>query len=318
MSGLDNMLALLAELPAPVFVALMALMGLVVGSFLNVVIYRLPIMLERERWADATILLGDETSHRRVFAQKRSVRTIQAESDLVNGFDKVSDLDLIRPASRCGTCGHRIRPWENVPVLSWLMLRGKCSACGTRISARYPLVEAGCAALFGLVAWRFGVSLDAFAWSAFVAMALSAAMIDWDTKTLPDVIVIPLVWQGLIASSVGWLSHITAAQSIAGAVIGYGALLFIARGFQLITGRIGMGGGDFKLMAAIGAWVGAYALIPVVTLACVLTLMGIAVSKVTGRAAKDNLYPFGPALFASAIAGMLLDLPALIAVVSVA
>lgn len=301
--------AFLTELPAPVFIALTSLIGLLVGSFLNVVIYRVPVMLSRQAWADATILLGDGRSHKEVFGQERSERLRQVESDLVSAFDKVGDFDLIRPASRCGNCGHRIRAWENVPVLSWLALRGKCSDCGVRIAARYPLVEMGCAVLFGLVAWYFGASLETLAWLVFVAMGLAASLIDLDKKILPDVIVIPMVWLGLIASAFGWLQDMSAERSIAAAAIGYCVPWALARGFELVTKRTGMGGGDFKFMAAIGAWCGVPNLLVAAVFACVLTLAAIAVAKIVRRSSGDVTYPFGPALFASALASVLLDLP---------
>ncbi len=258
-------------------VALAAVLGLLIGSFLNVVIHRLPRMLERQWDAECAHHLG------------------QPEPDLPR-------YDLLRPASACPHCGHAIRWWENIPVASWLALRGRCSACGKGISARYPLVEAATAALFGFTAWHWGITPAGAAWAAFCAVLLALALIDWDTTLLPDDLTLPLAWGGLIAAALGW-SGTPLPDAVWGAVAGYLSLWTIYQGFKLLTGKEGMGFGDFKLFAALGAWFGWSALIPLILVASVLgAIVGIGMKL--GNSLREGGYvPFGPFLaFAGLVA----------------
>jgi len=256
-----------------------ALLGLAVGSFLNVVIHRLPRMLERQ-WAD------------------------EEATQAGRPVDSSPALNLMRPRSACPQCGHRLTAWENIPVLSWLVLRGRCSACHTRISARYPLVELATGVLFGYAAWRWGVTPAGAAWAAFAAALLALAVIDWNTTWLPDDITLPLLWGGLIAASLGW-TGVPLPDVLWGAIAGYLSLWCVYQGFKLITGKEGMGYGDFKLFAALGAWFGWQALIPVILLACITgAAVGITM-KFTGSLRQDGYIPFGPFLALAGFAALL-------------
>jgi leader peptidase (prepilin peptidase)/N-methyltransferase len=255
------------------------LLGLAVGSFLNVVIHRLPRMLERQ-WADEE-------------AQQAG-----------RPVDPSPPFNLMHPRSACPQCGHHLTAWENIPVLSWLVLRGRCSACHTRISARYPLIELATGALFGYAAWRWGVTPAGAAWAAFAAALLALAVIDWNTTWLPDDITLPLLWGGLIAASLGW-TGVPLPDALWGAVAGYLSLWCVYQGFKLVTGKEGMGFGDFKLFAALGAWFGWQALIPVILLACITgAAVGITM-KFRGRLRQDGSIPFGPFLALAGFAALL-------------
>jgi leader peptidase (prepilin peptidase) / N-methyltransferase len=247
-----------------------AVVGLCVGSFLNVVIYRLPKMLEAQ-FEDAT-----------------------------SASSSASALTLSHPPSRCGHCGHRIRWFENIPVLSYLFLRGKCSACHASIGLRYPLVELVTSLIFAYCAWRWHFNWTAAAYALFGAALLTLAAIDWDTTYLPDDITVPLTWAGLIAAGLGVLPPVTLHESLAGACAGYASLWLIYWAFKLVTGREGMGYGDFKLYAAIGAWLGWQALIPVVLVAASLGAFVGLVMKWTHRERQidgvSGYVPFGPFL----------------------
>ena len=251
-----------------------AVVGLCVGSFLNVVIHRLPQMLEAQ---------------------------FEAEAD-------PSALTLSHPASRCGHCGHLIRWFENLPILSYLFLRGRCSACHAPIGIRYPLVELATSAVFAYAAWRWYMPqaalvscLTAACYALFGAALLTLAAIDWDTTYLPDDITVPLVWAGLVTAASGFLPNISLHASLAGAVIGYLSLWSIYWVFKLATGREGMGYGDFKLYAAIGAWLGWQALIPVILVAATLgSVIGIAM-KILKREREGGYVPFGPFLALGAV-----------------
>jgi leader peptidase (prepilin peptidase) / N-methyltransferase len=253
-------------------------LGLLVGSFLNVVIYRLPKMMER-RWAvECAELQGTEPAAAEPF-------------------------NLMRPASRCRQCGHAIRWYENIPVASWIALRGKCSSCGTRIAWRYPVVELATGLLFFFVVAHFGVTPAAGAWCGFSAAIVALALIDWDTTLLPDDITLPLVWAGLIVAAFGW-TGIELPQALAGAVAGYLSLWFIYQAFKLLTGKEGMGYGDFKLFAALGAWFGWQALVPIILMASVIgAVVGIAL-KVFSSLREGGYVPFGPFLAGAGLTAM--------------
>jgi leader peptidase (prepilin peptidase)/N-methyltransferase len=250
----------------------LAVLGLCVGSFLNVVIHRLPQMLEAQWQADAQAMLKPDAAPAPAAA-----------------------LTLSKPASRCPKCGHQIRWFENIPLVSWLVLRGKCSACGTRISVRYPLIELTTGLLFALCGLSFGAQPTTLLWCGFMATLVAAAGIDWDTTLLPDDLTLPLMWAGLAAAALGWLP-IPLKESLWGTVAGYLSLWTVYWLFKLTTGKEGMGYGDFKLLAALGAWLGWSMILPVVLASSVIgAIVGIGM-KVTGRLREGVYIPFGPFL----------------------
>ena len=269
--------------------ALVGVLGLLVGSFLNVVIYRLPQMLERQWAAECAQLAGKEPAPAEPF-------------------------DLVRPRSRCRKCGHQIRWHENIPLISYLALRGKCSSCATPIGLRYPLVELATGAMFAYAAWRWGVSPAAAAWCGFAAAVIALALIDWDTTLLPDDITLPLLWAGLVASALGW-TGLPLAQSVWGAVAGYLSLWSVYQAFKLLTGKEGMGYGDFKLFAALGAWFGALALIPMILMASVIgAVIGIAM-KMSSSLREGRYVPFGPFLAGAGLTAMVFGPAAILAAI---
>ncbi len=248
-----------------------AVLGLVVGSFLNVVIHRLPRMMENEWRAQCAELEGREPPN-------------------------TGRYNLLVPRSRCPTCSTPIRARDNIPILSWLLLKGKCASCRASISVRYPLVEALTALLSGLIAWRFGLGLTAGLALMLTWALIALTFIDADTTLLPDDLTIPLLWLGLLANLLGALPGVTLRDAVLGAVAGYLSLWLIYWSFKLTTGKEGMGYGDFKLLAALGAWMGWKALLPVVLLASVVgALVGIALI-VLARRAREIPIPFGPYL----------------------
>jgi leader peptidase (prepilin peptidase)/N-methyltransferase len=287
--------------------AALAVLGLLVGSFLNVVIHRLPLMLERQWWGDVAHQLADLESFKRVFASPAPQALAQAGGTVTKSIEGLAPLSLARPASRCPACGHQIRWFENVPVVSWLVLRGRCSACSAAISWRYPAVEALTALLFAAVGWRFGAQPVALLWCGVVAMLVALSAIDWDTTVLPDALTLPLLWAGLAAAALGWTIALPVA--VAGAAVGYLSLWSVYWLFKLTTGKEGMGFGDFKLLAAIGAWLGWQAVLPVVLMASIIgAVVGIGMKM--GSALREGRYvPFGPFLAGGGIAVLLLGLP---------
>ena len=262
-----NLIDLSPELNA----AFAGLFGLLIGSFLNVVIYRLPKMMERQ-WADEC-------------------------AELVGKSPEVLEkFNLLVPRSRCSSCGHVIAWYENIPVLSYLWLRGKCAACATPYGMRYALVEVAAGALFAFCAWRWGLSLTTLAWCGFSAALLTLAMIDWDTTLLPDDITLPLLWAGLIAAALQWNPAVNLSTALWGAVAGYLSLWSVYWAFKLVTGKEGMGYGDFKLFAALGAWFGWQALVPMILMASVIgAIIGIGM-KFTSGLREGGYIPFGPFL----------------------
>jgi leader peptidase (prepilin peptidase)/N-methyltransferase len=293
----------------------LALLGLMVGSFLNVVVHRLPRMMERDWWAQAAMQLGDADSHRRVFeGAEPGVALVQASSDLDARLTALAPLSLALPASHCPACGHRIRWFENLPLISWLALRGRCAACGVRIAVRYPLLELLTGLLFGALAWRLGPQPVVLAWCAFAAVLVAASAIDWDTTLLPDGVTLPLLWAGLLVAWLGWTLPL--ADAVIGAIAGYLSLWSVFWLFKLATGngaphqpwtaaywaeraasgKDGMGFGDFKLLAALGAWLGWQALLPIVLMASLLgAVVGIGM-KFTASLREGRYVPFGPFL----------------------
>jgi leader peptidase (prepilin peptidase)/N-methyltransferase len=290
-------------------VPVLALLGLCIGSFLNVVIFRLPLMLERQWWRDVAQQLADHDSWRRVFGARREAGAPGVLQQAADTLDKAAAqlpmLGISRPRSRCPSCGHLIRWHENIPLLGWLRLKGRCSACGTRIPVRYPLVEALTGMLFAAVAWRFGPQPVVLMWCAVVAVLVALAAIDWDTTVLPDVLTLPLLWAGLVASALGW-TPLTLTASLWGAVAGYLSLWSVYWLFKLTTGKEGMGFGDFKLMGALGAWLGWQMIVPILLGASVIgAVVGIAMKF--SRTLREGRYvPFGPFLAGAGIAVLLL------------
>jgi leader peptidase (prepilin peptidase) / N-methyltransferase len=288
--------------------AALAILGLVVGSFLNVVIHRLPLMLERQWWADVAHQLADADSHRRVFGAELPPALGQAGTQLGKAAEALKPLNLAVPASRCPSCGHQIRWFENLPLVSWIALRGRCSACKTPIAKRYPFIELLTAVLFGAVAWRVGAQPAALLWCGVVAVLLALSAIDWDTTVLPDAMTLPLVWAGLAASAAGWTS-LPLQSALIGAAVGYLSLWSVYWLFKLTTGKEGMGYGDFKLLAGVGAWLGWQAILPVVLMASIIgAVVGIGM-KATGALREGRYVPFGPFLAGGAIAVLLIGLP---------
>ncbi len=287
----------------------LALLGLAVGSFLNVVVHRLPLMLERQWWGDVAAQLMDTASYRRVFAVEAPERLKMAGGTVEKALADVPPLSLSKPASRCPACGHRIRWYENIPVLSWLALRGTCSACGAQIGWRYPLVELGTAALFAAFAWHMGPQPTVLLWCGVSATLLALALIDWDTTVLPDALTLPLLWAGLGAAALGWLADLSLQQALLGAVVGYLSLWSVYWLFKLTTGKEGMGYGDFKLLAALGAWLGWQAILPIVLMASVLGVVIGLVMKATGSLREGRFVPFGPFLAGGGLVVMLAGLP---------
>jgi len=293
----------------------LALLGLCVGSFLNVVIHRLPLMLERQWWGDVAHQLADADSWRRVFGGKDSKAAPTGEhastaAALGRSVAALAPLSIARPRSRCPACGHQLAWHENLPLLGWLRLKGRCSACGTRISARYPVVELATAVLFATIAWRFGPQPVTLLWCAFAGALLALALIDWDTTVLPDALTLPLLWAGLIASALGWTIAWPAA--LWGAVAGYLSLWSVYWLFKLTTGKEGMGYGDFKLLAALGAWLGWQMIVPMLLLASIIgAVVGIAM-KLAATLREGRYVPFGPFLAGAGLVVMFAGAPAVL------
>ena len=258
---------------------LAGVLGLLIGSFLNVVIYRLPRIMEREWAAECAELSGQPPPAGETF-------------------------NLLVPRSRCQQCGHQIRSYENVPVISYLFLRGRCSACSTPISLRYPLVELTTALLFAWCVWRWGATPVGLAWCGFSAAIVALALIDWDTTLLPDSITQPLLWAGLITAALHWHA-VTLPDALWGAVGGYLSLWLVYWGFKLVTGKEGMGFGDFKLFAALGTWFGWTALVPIILMASIIgAVVGIAL-KFSAGLREGGYVPFGPFLATAGLTAMI-------------
>ena len=291
--------------------ATLALIGLAIGSFLNVVIHRLPSMLEREWWRDVHHQLADEQSYRRVFESASPEPLRQSAAALQGAIDALPALSLARPASRCPSCGHRIRARENIPLVSWLLLRGRCSSCRARISIRYPLVELLCATVFAAIGWRMGAQPLALLWCGFAAALLALAWIDWDTTVLPDAITLPLLWAGLVSAALGWT--VDPVTAVVGAAAGYLSLWAVYWFFKLATGKEGMGYGDFKLLAALGAWLGWQAVLPIVLGASVIGAVVGILMKLSGALREGRYVPFGPFLAGAGLVVMWVGTPATLA-----
>jgi leader peptidase (prepilin peptidase)/N-methyltransferase len=254
-------------------------LGLCVGSFLNVVIHRLPRMLEREWRAECAELAGQPVPETPAYS-------------------------LLTPRSACPACGHRIRPWENVPLVSWIALRGKCSACGARIGLKYPLVEALAGLGAAYAAWRFGASSAALGAALFAWFTIALAFIDQETGLLPDDLTLPLVWIGLLLNLNNAFAPLH--DAVIGAVVGYLSLWLVYWAYKLATGKEGMGYGDFKMNAAVGAFLG-WKMLPLVIL--LSSVVGLAFGALQMFAARGRWdagfrFHFGPYLALAGIVAM--------------
>ena len=259
-----------------------ALFGLLIGSFLNVVVYRLPVMAQRE--------LDNYIAH-------------EAGKDLPHP----DRFNLMVPRSACPHCGHQITALENIPIVSWLVLRGKCSACKAPISPRYPIVEAVTGLLSAVVIWHLGSGWLGLASLAFAYFLIAMTLIDYDTKTLPDDLTYPLLWLGLLVNLNGTIVPLR--DAVIGAMAGYLALWAVYWLFKLATGKEGMGYGDFKLLAALGAWMG-WAMLPTIIIlsSVVGAIVGISLI-VFARRDRNNPIPFGPYLAAAGMIALLYGIP---------
>lgn len=254
-------------------IATTAVLGLLVGSFLNVVIHRLPIVLERQWTEQCQEMLEQEPA------------------------SPAPPFNLITPRSRCPHCGHAIGALENIPVLSYLVLRGRCKACGAAIRARYPVVELLTGVLSGLVVWQFGFSIQAAGALVLTWSLISLTVIDLDHKLLPDVITLPVLWLGLLLNIPETFASLQ--DSVIGAAAGYLVLWSVFQAFKLLTGKEGMGYGDFKLLALLGAWLGWQFLPLIVVLSSVVgAVVGIGLVLARGHDRSVPI-PFGPYLAAA-------------------
>ncbi|MGH8126802.1 MAG: prepilin peptidase [Gammaproteobacteria bacterium] len=252
------------------------LIGLVFGSFLNVVIHRLPRMLER-RWREECAQYTADAS------------TPAAEAP----------YNLVVPVSTCPACGRKIRPWENIPVISYLALRGRCAGCKAHISLRYPAIELLTGLLSVIVVWHFGATPAAAGALVFVWTLIAAAAIDVEHYLLPDALTLPLLWLGLLFNA--WGTYVPLQQAVIGAAAGYLILWFVYHGFRLLTGKEGMGRGDFKLLACLGAWTG-WRMLPLVVFAA--AAIGAVIGGtwlLSSRRGREHPIPFGPFLAAAGV-----------------
>ncbi len=254
------------------FISVIAILGLLIGSFLNVVILRLPIMMEKEWFSQCNELLE------------------------ITPADEKTDkpFNLITPNSHCPKCNHEIKAIENIPILSYLFLKGRCSDCGIKIPARYPIIEATTALLSIAVAWHFGPTWETAAALLLTWALITLTVIDFDHQLLPDSITLPFLWLGLGISLAGVFTD--PASAILGGLVGYLSLWSVYVLFKLVTGKEGMGHGDFKLLAMLGAWLGWQAVLPIILLSSIVgAIVGITLIVVRGRD-KNIPIPFGPYL----------------------
>ena len=278
---MQAVLTLIDLYPAFLPVAI-GLLGLLVGSFLNVVVHRLPLMLEREwqRFAEEAKSTGDSAASAQEAQETREAA-----------------FNLAVPGSHCPQCKHTLAAWENIPVVSYLLLKCRCRQCHTRISARYPLVEVTSAVLAVLVAREFGFTASLFGLMIFTWALLSASLIDFDHKLIPDDISLPLLWLGLVctAANIG-VPGVSLYDAVLGAAAGYLSLWTLYWAFLLLTGKHGLGYGDFKLLAALGAWLGWQSVLPILLLASLGgSIVGVGLIVIKGRS-RSSAMPFGPFL----------------------
>ena len=267
-------MAMMMELDTVVLIFLALILGLLVGSFLNVVIYRVPEGLNRSWKLQAKQMLD--------------LPLDQGESERFN---------ILMPPSHCPSCKTAIKPWQNIPILSYVLLKGQCKHCQTAISLRYPLVELLTGLVFAVCAWKFGATWTALATMVFSAYLITMIFIDADTQLLPDQLTLPLMWGGIVFHLAAYLLQAdwgitTLVDSLLGAIVGYMSLWSIFQLFKLVTGKEGMGYGDFKLLAALGAWLGISVLPIIIIMSAVVGLIFALIMKV----AKNQPMPFGPYL----------------------
>ncbi|MBK8970226.1 MAG: prepilin peptidase [Hahellaceae bacterium] len=285
---MDHLLTVLSQNPGVFYTGVLVL-GLIIGSFLNVVILRLPKMMEQEWRAQCAELMNPATGDAGSEPLGCAVDSNPPSAE--------PRLTLSHPNSTCPHCGHAIKPWENIPVISYVFLGGKCSACKTPISLRYPIIELATGLLSLTVALYFGVSAFTFAALLFTWLLIAMSAIDFDTQLLPDSLTLPLLWLGLIVNTL--LGHVPLEDAVWGAVAGYLSLWTVYQVFRILTGKEGMGFGDFKLLAALGAWMG-WQMLPLIILlsSMVGAVVGIALIVVRGRD-RNIPIPFGPYLAAA-------------------
>ncbi len=275
--------------------AVFAVLGLLIGSFLNVVIYRLPKMMERQWQAEYAQMKP---------ASQNDNSAARLATDAYAHHAAAEPFNLMTPRSCCQSCGHQIRWFENIPVVSYLALGGKCSQCKTPIGLRYPAIELICGFFFAMAFVHQGAHWRAVAWAAFAAMLIVQFFIDFDTQLLPDDINYLLIWLGLAFAALG-ASRVSLSSAVWGAIWGYLSLWLVFHAYRLLTGKEGFGYGDFKLLAGLGAWFGGEFLIAIILLASVVgSLMGGLMLVVGKLANKDIPIAFGPYLAGAGLLAM--------------
>ncbi len=282
----------------------LGILGLCIGSFLNVVIHRLPRMLERQWLHESAAQLTDAAAMARVaqVPQADADKLAKAVDDYGTRIEALPHFGLATPRSRCPHCGHQLRWHENLPLVGWLRLGGKCAACKAPISKRYPVIELLTGLAFAALSWRLGAQPTTLLWCGFVAALIALAMIDLDTQFLPDDITLPLLWAGLAASALGWTVPLD--KAVIGAAAGYVSLWSIYWLYKLVRNREGMGYGDFKLLAAMGAWLGWPMLLPIVLLSSAVGAV-VGVFLILFRGHKWEIHiPFGPYLVGGGLAAL--------------
>jgi leader peptidase (prepilin peptidase)/N-methyltransferase len=297
----------MAELLSPggPLVALAGLLGLLIGSFLNVVIHRKPVLLERLWLSDTAQYLQDGSAMQRVLGSRSaSIPALrQIGLSLEAELQALPALSISRPRSRCPHCEHAIRWWENIPLVSWLLLRGRCSNCRARVSARYPVVELLTALLFAAVAWRHGGTPATAIYCLAIAIVIAAAFIDLDTTLLPDDLTLSLIAVGTIAAWQGWTA-VSLGDSALGALFGYLSLWTVATLYRLVRGVEGMAEGDFKLLAGLGALLGWQSLASIILLSSAVgAVVGLFMIMARGHGRQVPI-PFGPYLAGGGIASL--------------
>jgi len=275
---------------------ILGIFGLCIGSFLNVVIYRLPLMLERQWLHESAAQLTDAPAMARVAGVPlpEAEKLAKAVDAYGTRIEALPPFTIVAPRSRCPHCDHQLRWHENLPVIGWLRLGGKCANCKAPISKRYPLIELVTGLAFAALSWRFGAQPTTLLWCGFVAALIALAMIDWDTTLLPDAINQPLLWAGLAAALMGWTIPLD--KALIGTLAGYLSLWSVYWVFKLLTKKEGMGYGDFKLLAALGAWLGWQMILPIVLGASAIGAVVGIIMKMNAGLREGRYVPFGPFL----------------------
>lgn len=269
-----DLLSILQAYPVAT-VAIVIVIGLLVGSFLNVVIYRLPVMMEREWKSECKLILDPDSPDE----------------------EPAEPFNLAFPNSHCPNCDAPIRAWQNIPVISYVLLRGQCANCKVSISARYPIIEAVTALMSAIIAWQLGASLEMLAALFFTWSLIALTMIDADHKLLPDQITLPLLWAGLLLNS--FSLFVPLYDAVWGAIGGYLSLWSVYWLFKILTGKDGMGYGDFKLLAALGAWLGWQSLLVIILLSSLVGAIVGSIILLANKQGRNTAIPFGPYLAAA-------------------